>query len=99
MTDTVEMAVKETCAFFGMKEAELCGHCTSDFLCLARYMCWYYLHCDRKVLMREIEDRFHRKRDTIHKGIAKMRNLLTFKPYASTYEAFIKHITKQEREQ
>lgn len=99
MTDTIEEVLNGTCTFFGIKNSEICSHCTSDELSMARYFCWYYLHCIKKKTIVSIANRFDRRHDTIYKGIAKAKNMFAIKPYAFTYQEFLKHITKQEREQ
>lgn len=99
MTDIIDKVLEGTCDFFEIKEEAFYGHCTSDELSMARYYSWHYLHVTKKIKIKVLTERFHRTHDSIYKGIAKMKKMLTLKPYASAYKDYVEHIKKQEREQ
>lgn len=90
MNNKIEEIVKFASEYFGIKESRLLSHDTSDDCSICRYIVWHYLHYEKELSTRTICEYFGRTKDTVFKGLAKIKNCMRLQTYyRNMYSMFV----------
>lgn len=95
MNNDIDKIVDFACNFFGIKEGKLLSHDTCDRCSIARYTIWYYIHYEMGVSTRDIGEYFGRTKNTVFKGLAKLKSGIKTQPYYKRmYKDFVENFSK-----
>lgn len=95
MNTEIELIVKFSCEYFGIKEGKIYSHNTSDDCSICRYILWYYLHYEKNMTTKEIANEFFRTKVTVFKGIARIKNCMKMQRYyRDLYKNFVTEYEK-----